>query len=130
MKIAIIQSDLVWENPQENRNHFEQKINTIADSIDLIVLPEMFSTGFTMNPSTVSEIMEGETVRWMKSLAITKNCAITGSLVIQENGNFYNRMVFVYPNGEITHYDKRHLFTLAKEEAVFTAGKEKGNSKL
>lgn len=125
MKVAIIQSDLVWENPKANRLHFDEKINSITDNIDLIVLPEMFSTGFTMNPASVAETMEGETVNWIKSLAIAKNCAITGSLVIQENGNFYNRMLFVYPNGEIMHYDKRHLFTLAKEDEVYTSGKEK-----
>lgn len=125
MKITVIQSDLAWENPQANRISFEQKINSIQEEVDLIVLPEMFSTGFTMNPSEVAESMNGETVTWMKQMATSKNCAITGSVVIKENSNFYNRMVFVFPSGEIQTYDKRHLFSLAKEEAVFTAGNEK-----
>jgi len=125
MKIALIQSDLVWENPKANRIHFEEKINGIKESVDLIVLPEMFSTGFTMNPANVAETMQGETVIWMQALAKAKNVAITGSLVIEELANFYNRMLFVFPSGEIQFYDKRHLFTLAGEDKVYTAGSQK-----
>ena len=125
MKTAIIQSDIVWENPNANRLHFEEKINSIKEVVDLIVLPEMFSTGFTMNPSVVAENMDGETVLWMVSLAKKKNGAITGSDDIKENDNYYNRMLFVFPDGKIQKYDKRHLFSLAKEEAVFTSGSEK-----
>ena len=109
----------MWENPQWNRNNFEQKIRSIDEKIDLIVLPEMFTTGFTMNPNEVAETMQGETVMWMQSMAKWNNCAITGSVIIKENEKFYNRMVFVFPNGEMKTYDKRHLFSLAKEEAVF-----------
>ena len=125
MKIALIQSSLFWENPSANLNHFEDKINTIAEQVDLIVLPEMFSTAFTMNPAAIAETMQGETIQWMKSLAKLKNSAITGSLIIIENDHFYNRLVFVFPSGEIQIYDKRHLFTLAGEEKVYTFGKEK-----
>ncbi len=125
MKIALIQIPLVWENPKLNRSILEEKINLIEVGIDLIVLPEMFTTGFTMNPERVSETMNGETVVWMKSLAKVKNCAITGSLIIKEDKRFYNRLVFVFPSGEIQYYDKRHLFTLAGEDAVFTAGTQK-----
>lgn len=125
MKTALIQTNLIWENPVANRSLFEDKINSISDTIDLIVLPEMFTSGFTMNPSIVAETMEGETLSWLKEMAKTKNCAITGSLVIQENNNFHNRMVFVFPNGEVQHYDKRHLFTLAGEQKVYTAGSKK-----
>lgn len=125
MKIAIIQSPLFWENPKANRNHFEVKINALAEKVDLIVLPEMFSTGFTMNPEAVFETMEGETIQWLQSLAKAKNSAITGSLIIKENDNFFNRLVFVFPSGEIQFYDKRHLFTLAGEDKIYTAGKEK-----
>ncbi len=125
MKVALIQSPLFWENPQSNRNHFEEKINTITEKVDLIVLPEMFSTGFTMNPEAVSEQMEGETVRWMQLVAKTKKCAITGSLVIKEKDVFYNRLIFIFPSGEIQFYDKRHLFTLAGEDKVYTSGKKK-----
>lgn len=125
MKIALIQSDLIWENPKANRVSFEGKINGINKSVDLIVLPEMFSTGFTMNPDAVAETMQGETVLWMQSLVKTKNVAITGSVVIEESGHFYNRMLFVFPSGEIQFYDKRHLFTLAGEDKVYTAGNQK-----
>ncbi|MEO8516529.1 MAG: nitrilase-related carbon-nitrogen hydrolase, partial [Flavobacterium sp.] len=92
MKIALIQSALFWESPKANRNHFEEKINAISEQVDLIVLPEMFSTGFTMNPEIVFETMQGETIQWLQSLAKAKNSAITGSLVIQENDNFYNKL--------------------------------------
>ena len=125
MKIALIQSSLSWENPQANRNHFEEKINAITENVDLIVLPEMFSTGFTMNPTAVFETMQDETILLLQSLAKSKKVAITGSLVIKENDNFYNRLVFVFPSGEIQFYDKHHLFTLAGEDKVYTAGNEK-----
>lgn len=125
MKIAILQSPLIWENPKANRIQFEEKINAIPETVDLIVLPEMFSTGFTMNPEQVAEMMDGETIAWLKSLSEANNVAITGSLVIEENGNYYNRLVFVFPSGEIQFYNKRHTFTLAGEDKVYTAGKEK-----
>lgn len=125
MKVALIQSPLVWENPSLNRNYFEEKINSITESVDLIVLPEMFSTGFTMNPIRVFETMDGVTISWLQSVAKEKNSAITGSLIIEVNSNFYNRLVFVFPSGEIQFYDKRHLFTLAGEDKIYTAGKEK-----
>lgn len=125
MKIALIQSSLVWENPEANRNHFEEKINAITEDFNLIVLPEMFTTGFTMDPAKVAETMSGKTVLWMQSLAKAKNAAITGSVVIEENANFYNRILFVFPSGEIQHYDKRHLFTLAGEDKVYSRGTQK-----
>jgi predicted amidohydrolase len=125
MKVTLIQSPLIWESPKENRNYFEEKINSIAGNTDLIVLPEMFTTGFTMSPENVAETMQGETVTWLKALAKAKNSAITGSLVIEENSNFYNRMVFVFPSGEIQFYDKKHLFTLAGEDKVYTSGTQK-----
>ena len=125
MKVALIQSSLFWENPAANRNYFEEKINAISEKVDLIVLPEMFTTGFTMNPSAVAETMEGETISWLQSLAKAKNSAITGSLVIEEDNNFYNRLVFVFPSGEVQFYDKSHLFTLAGEDKVYTSGTEK-----
>jgi predicted amidohydrolase len=125
MKIALIQTTLIWENPNENRSLLQCKINAISQYIDLIVLPEMFTSGFTMNPKNVAETMQGETILWLKDVAKTKNCAITGSLVIEENENYFNRLVFVFPNGEIEYYDKRHLFTLAGEDKVYTSGTEK-----
>lgn len=125
MKIALIQTSLSWENPIENRSHLAQKITGFMEDVDLIVLPEMFSSGFTMNPQAVAETMQGETVSWLQHLAKAKNCAITGSLVIQEEGKYYNRLVFVFPTGVIKTYDKRHLFTLAGEDQYYTAGTEK-----
>lgn len=125
MKIAILQAALVWENPAANRIYFKEKINAIGEPVDLIVLPEMFTSGFTMHPNLVAETMQGETMVWLQQLAKEKNAAITGSLVISEEGNFYNRLVFVFPSGEIQFYDKRHLFTLAGEDKVYTSGKEK-----
>jgi omega-amidase len=125
MKIALIQIPLVWEDPKSNRANIEQKINTLEAGIDLIVLPEMFTTGFTMQPERVAETMQGETIVWMQSLAKAKNFAITGSLVINEKGNYYNRLLFVFPSGEIQLYNKRHLFTLAGEDKSYTKGTQK-----
>ena len=125
MKIALLQTALSWENPKENRKNLEVKIHSIPEVVDLIVLPEMFTSGFTMHPQNCAETMQGETILWLQSLAKEKNAAITGSLVIEENGNYYNRLVFVFPNGEIQHYDKRHLFTLAGEDKIYTAGTKK-----
>jgi predicted amidohydrolase len=125
MKVALIQLPLVWEDPKSNRVNIEQKINAIESGTDLIVLPEMFTTGFTMQPERVAETMNGETIQWMQSLAKAKKAAITGSLIIVEERKYYNRLVFVFPTGEIQQYDKRHLFTLAGEDGVFTAGTSK-----
>jgi len=125
MKIALIQTDLFWQNASKNRENFDLKINEIQSEVNLIVLPEMFSTGFTMNASEVAETMQGETVEWMKLKAKQKDAAITGSVVITENGKFYNRMFFVFPSGEIQYYDKRHSFSLAGEDKVYTRGNEK-----
>ncbi|WP_433834214.1 nitrilase family protein [Flavobacterium anhuiense] len=125
MRIALIQTDLFWQNAIKNRENFDSKINEIQSEVHLIVLPEMFSTGFTMNASEVAETMQGETVEWMKLKAKQKNAAITGSLVIAENGKYYNRMFFVFPSGEIQYYDKRHSFSLAGENKVYTHGDQK-----
>jgi predicted amidohydrolase len=125
MKVALIQANLIWENQEANRNHFEEKINAFTEKVDLIVLPEMFSTGFTMHPVVVAETMQGKTVAWMQALAKAKNSAITGSLVIAENGTYYNRLIFVFPSGEIQFYNKIHLFSLAGENKVYSAGTEK-----
>lgn len=121
LAVAILQLDLVWEDPEANRQKIESMITGITDA-DIIILPEMFTSGFTMNASSVAETMDGITIAWLKQLASEKQVAITGSLVISENGNYYNRLVFVEPNGNLTHYDKRHTFTLAGEHKVYTAG--------
>jgi predicted amidohydrolase len=124
LTIVGIQADLIWENPFENRRQFEHIIDQLSGEVDLIVLPEMFSTGFTMNASMVAEKMNGETIGWMQKIAKKKNMALCGSLVISEADNFYNRFVFVHPSGEIETYNKRHSFSLAGEDKVYTAGNE------
>lgn len=125
LKVALIQADLAWENPIKNREQFTEKIEQISGSINLIILPEMFTSGFTMNAEKVAETMHGETVNWMKNMAAKKNAAIIGSLVITENNKYYNRALFVEPTGKITIYNKRHAFTLVGEEKTYTEGGEK-----
>jgi len=125
LTIVLIQTDLVWENPKQNKSNISSKIDALSENMDLIILPEMFTTGFTMNPYDFAETMDGEVVLWLKSVAKTKNTAITGSLIIKENGKYYNRLVFVFPSGEIQTYDKRHTFTFAGEDKIFTAGNNK-----
>ena len=125
LKVALIQANLVWENPQKNREQFTEKIEQISGSINLIILPEMFTSGFTMNAEKVAETMNGETITLLKGMAAKKDAAIVGSLVITEAGKYYNRLVFVEPSGKITTYNKRHAFTLVGEEKTYTAGNEK-----
>ncbi|VAW25259.1 Aliphatic amidase AmiE [hydrothermal vent metagenome] len=125
LKIALIQANLVWHNAAKNRTNFFEKINAIKEEVDLIVLPEMFTTGFSMEPQIIAETMQGETVKWMQNIAFEKNTAITGSIVIYENNNYYNRFLFVHPSGEIDFYNKHHLFTLAGEHKVYTSGTKK-----
>lgn len=125
LKTAILQVDLVWEDRQRNLRIFSEKIEEINEEVDLIVLPEMFSTGFSMNAAALAENVNGPTVKWMQESAKKKNAAITGSIIIKENSNFYNRLFFVFPNGTYKTYDKRHTFTLAKEDQTYTAGKER-----
>lgn len=122
LNIALIQTPLVWENPEANRHNFEQKIEQVKSGTDLIVLPEMFTTGFTMNPEKIAETMEGDTVKWMKGIAARNNFAVLGSVVIDNNGDFFNRAIFVHPSGDTDSYDKRHTFTLAGENEVYKAG--------
>ncbi|PQJ76998.1 amidohydrolase [Polaribacter glomeratus] len=125
LHVVGIQADLFWENPTKNLAFFEEKINSLPETTDLIVLPEMFTTGFTMNPKKVAEKMDGISVFWMLKIATEKQIAITGSLVINEGENYYNRLVFVHPSGKIETYNKRHSFTLAGEHKVYTSGTEK-----
>lgn len=125
MKVAILQTSLAWENPDSNRKFIEEYFLSKEESFDLFVLPEMFTSGFTMHPENVVESMDGETVSWMKALALKKDCAICGSLVISESNGFYNRFIFVHPNGKIDFYDKRHLFSLAGEHEYYSKGNKK-----
>ncbi|MDT0620242.1 amidohydrolase [Croceitalea vernalis] len=125
LHIALIQSHLNWENPVANRISFSEKLTQITSAIDLIVLPEMFTTGFTMQPQNIYEDEGLKTLQWMQDLAKEKNAALTGSLVFQENDNFFNRLFFVFPNGTYCTYDKKHTFTLAGEHEVYQSGIEK-----
>ncbi len=125
LSIMGIQADLAWENPIENIQNFETKIYEFDKAVDIIVLPEMFTSGFTMQPNHVAESMNGTTVLWMQKIAKEKQLAITGSLVIKENNQFYNRLLFVHPSGTIDSYNKRHSFTLAGEHKVYTSGNKK-----
>lgn len=123
LKVAKIQTELFWEDPGKNRRQFQEKISEFSEAVDLIVLPEMFTSGFTMNAEKVAESMQGTTVNWMKQLAKSTNAAITGSIVIKEKGSYFNRLLFVAPDGSCEYYDKKHRFTLAGEQKVYSAGK-------
>lgn len=125
LKITIIQSSLHWENKEMNLNMFSQKINDITESTDLIILPEMFTTGFSMSPKKFAEPMNGATVSWMQEKAKEKNCVITGSFICEENEKCFNRLVWVNPDGSYSTYDKRHLFRMANEDAHYSAGQKR-----
>lgn len=120
--ITLVQPDIVWEDPKANRAQYEHTIASVAEPAQILVLPEMFSTGFTMNSGNLAETMDGPTVSWMKSVSARSRCILTGSLIIKENGNFYNRMLWVQPDGIVAHYDKRHLFGLAHENRYYSGG--------
>ena len=113
--VTSIQADLVWEDAAKNRANFENKITGLKEKTDLIVLPEMFTTGFAMQPENLAETMNGNTVSWMLKMAKENNSAICGSIIILEDEKYYNRFLFVTPSGEIHQYNKRHLFSLAGE---------------
>ncbi len=121
LQIAIIQADLIWENATANKAKFDDFFNELKN-VDVIVLPEMFTTGFSMTPKPFAEKMNGETVKWMQHNASELNAAIVGSIIIEEENKFYNRMLFVHPSGKIEMYDKRHAFTLAGEHKEYTTG--------
>ncbi|WP_343488188.1 amidohydrolase [Allomuricauda sp. d1] len=125
MNIALVQSHLLWENPGANRKMFSEKFEGISEDVDLIILPEMFTTGFTMNPQHIDASEGMKTVEWMQSEAQKHNSALVGSLAFQEKGRFYNRLYFVDPDGNHSFYDKRHTFTLAGEDKVYHRGGKK-----
>jgi omega-amidase len=124
LKITLIQNNLSWENKDANLSMFEEKINSVNENTDIIILPEMFSTGFTMNAKDMAETMDEKSVRWMKEMSVKKNCIITGSLIIKEENKFYNRLIWMTPDG-FQIYDKRHLFSYAAEEKTYKAGENK-----
>src|SRR5687768_2058755 len=125
LTITIIQTNLHWEDKSANLQMLEQKINSIKDKTEIVVLPEMFSTGFSMKPEIVAEAMDGETLQWMKRIAVTKKIIVTGSMVIKEEENYFNRLIWMLPNGRYGIYDKRHRFAFAGEHQHYTAGNKR-----
>ena len=124
LKLALVQTGLLWEDPEANRAHFNTMLSEISD-VDIIVLPEMFSTGFTMSPGNISPTQEAESLQWMRDKAIETGSAITGSIVAGKQDAFYNRLFFITPEGDNYSYDKRHTFTLAGEDKVYRRGKDR-----
>jgi predicted amidohydrolase len=122
LHITIVQHDIVWENKGANLLAYEEYIQSIQGKKEVVVLPEMFSTGFSMDAAGQAETMDGPTVQWMLSMAATHRCIITGSLIIEEGGLYYNRLLWVLPNGQIGTYDKRHLFGYAEEDQYYAPG--------
>lgn len=125
LNICLLQSYLYWEDAEKNLAAFESKISVIDQPTDLIVLPEMFNTGFSIQPEKIAEAPFGKTYRWMQRMAAQKNAALTGSVLTHEKGKYFNRLYWVYPDGTSLQYDKKHLFRLGKEWQVFTAGTQK-----
>nr|WP_298996608.1 amidohydrolase [uncultured Allomuricauda sp.] len=125
LKVALIQSPLIWEDPNANRKAFESKIALVQTDVDLVILPEMFTTGFTMSPENIDASEGIKTVNWMQKIAKKLQIAIVGSIVFQEEGKYYNRLHFVEPDGGINTYDKRHTFTLAGEHKKYESGEKK-----
>ena len=122
LTITIIQTNLHWEDKKANLHMLEAKINSIQEKTEIVVLPEMFTTGFSMQPELLAETMEGESVQWMKKIAASKKIILTGSVIIKEEENYFNRLIWMLPNGQYGFYDKRHLFAYADEDKHYTAG--------
>ena len=126
LSISVFQLDLVWENPEANRSKIDEWLLKINGKTDVVFLPEMFTTGFSMKVSELAESMDGETIQWMKQKSAEHQVALSGSLIIRENNQYYNRLVFVEPSGSIHCYDKRHLFMMGNEDKHF----EKGTTRI
>jgi len=125
LKITIFQAYLFWENVDKNLQNISLRLSMgVKEKTDLIVLPEMFNTGFSMNAAALAEEMDGKTIRWMAQSAAKYDCVITGSLIIKENGKYFNRMIWMLPTGEYQQYDKWHLFGMGEEDKTYTAGNE------
>jgi omega-amidase len=122
LKVTLIQSTLHWEDKASNLSMLENKIAGFKERTHLVILPEMFSTGFSMNPEQLAENMEGHTIAWMKKTANDNKVILTGSMIAEEGGNYYNRLVWMLPNGNYGIYDKRHLFAFAEEDSHYTSG--------
>lgn len=124
LTVSIIQDVLDWQNAEPNRIRYSRHIESFTDT-DLIVLPEMFNTGFCMQPEGIHETMDGDTVKWMREQARDSGAVITGSLVIETDGEYRNRMVWARPDGSMTFYDKRHLFRFGEEHIHYTSGHDR-----
>ena len=124
LKVTIIQPDIIWENAEANLEKYTEWLKDIGET-DLIILPEMFTTGFSMLSQKLKESMDGPSLAWMKNVAVEKNAAVLGSVIIKENGTVYNRALWVKPDGSVLKYDKRHLFTMGQEHLYYSAGNEK-----
>ncbi len=125
LTITTLQSNLIWEEKSANLRLLEKKISGIEEKTEIVVLPEMFSTGFSMKPELLAETMEGETVEWMKRVSRENGIVLTGSVIIEEAGNYYNRLIWMLPNGEYGYYDKRHLFAFAEEDKHYSPGNKR-----
>jgi len=123
LNIALIQADLIWEDDAANLARFDQRIKQVPEGVHLIVLPEMFSTGFSMDPARLAQPMDGPSVTWMQARSRKRQADITGSLIVEEGGRFYNRFVWAKPDGSVCCYDKKHLFRYAGEEKIYTSGR-------
>ena len=125
LTLTLIQTNLHWEDKQSNMAMFEEKISGIKEITEIVVLPEMFSTGFSMKPEQLAETMDGTTIEWMKRIAAQKKIILTGSAIIKEGDNFFNRLIWMLPNGEYGYYDKRHLFAYGDEDQHYTGGSKR-----
>lgn len=125
LHITLLQTSLYWEDKAANLSMFDKKLEEVKEHTDLIVLPEMFSTGFSMRSEILAETMDGETLKWMRLKAAQKKCVITGSVIIKEEGAYYNRLLWVSPDGDVKYYSKRHLFRMAKENNYYNSGSER-----
>lgn len=125
LRVTLVQTSLHWENPKANRQQFDEKLAPLAGKTDIIILPEMFTTGFSMRAAALAEPMDGPTLRWLTSKATELNAVVTGSFIAEENGNYYNRLVWMRPDGSYETYDKRHLFTFADEDRHYAAGEQR-----
>lgn len=125
LHITLIQSNIYWENKEANLNSWQQKIDALPQDAEVVVLPEMFSTGFSMQTKKLAETMDGPTVEWMRTTTKHKNIVLAGSVIIEENNIYYNRFIWMLPNGVCSYYDKHHLFTYSKEDKYFTPGQKR-----
>jgi len=125
LTVTTIQPDLQWEDKSANLRRLEEKIDGIAEHTELVILPEMFGTGFSMRPELLAEPMEGPTIAWMRAIAARKKIILTGSVIIEEEGKYFNRLIWMLPNGQYGYYDKRHRFAYAGENEHYSAGNKR-----